>query len=110
MIEVIVETLRVFLKRFDIVVDVFFALDAVQPALVKRFLEAVAKGICLALDSIQQPRNFAISEAIWLAVTCAFPLETRISNVAKLKASRVSLARMATILALAAEDGAVARP
>jgi hypothetical protein len=67
MIEVIVQPLRLFLERFDIVVDVFFALGAVQPALVKRLLEAVAKSICLAPDSIQQARNFAIADAIGLA-------------------------------------------
>src|SRR2546423_3046928 len=67
MIKVIVQTLRLFLECFHKVVDVVFALSAIKPAVVKRLLQAFTKSICLALDSIQQPHDLAITDPIWLA-------------------------------------------
>jgi hypothetical protein len=66
-VEVIIKPLRFLLERFDMVVDAFFALSAIQPAVVERLLQTIAKRIRLALDPIEQPRNFAVADAIRLA-------------------------------------------
>jgi hypothetical protein len=67
LIETVFQALCFFLERFDIGVDIVFTLGAINTALVKRLLEAVAKRAGFAFDPIQQPRNFAIADAIWLA-------------------------------------------
>jgi hypothetical protein len=66
MIEMVVKTFGLGFEGLNEGVDICFALGAVDAALVQGLLQTIAKGVGLALDSIQQARHFAIRDAIWL--------------------------------------------
>jgi hypothetical protein len=65
--ELIVERLRILVELFDEGVDVLFAPGSIQPALVERIFQTLPKPASLVLDSIQQPRDFPIADAVWLS-------------------------------------------
>ena len=67
MIEMIVEPFRLFLESFHERVDVFFSPAAIEPALVERVLQALAKSSRLVLDSIKQSFDFAIADTVRLS-------------------------------------------
>src|SRR5882672_3855275 len=67
MIEVVIQTLRLFFKVFDEGIDVVFPSGAIRAVFVYRILEAVAKVVAFLFDLIEQTRHFAIADAIWLA-------------------------------------------
>ena len=67
MIEMIVEPLRIFFERFDKGVDVLFAPGSIQPALIEGVLQTLPKTTRLVLNSIQQPRDFPIADAVRLS-------------------------------------------
>src|ERR1700738_2958829 len=64
-VEMIAQTLRLFIKLFDEGIDVVLLPGAVQATLVQRAIKALAKYIRLAFDAVDDFFDLFVAYAIW---------------------------------------------